>query len=143
LDRTISSNQNTSNSLLRMARGSDQRISMDDTNSHRELQFTSLSSKLKIKDDLICECLHICNQNFDKRKPYHSVQVSEDNWMVWNFYQKKIPMDENIEGMVPKFLNVYNVCLKQFLDFFFFFGGADFVFLDFLYPIFLNPTLRP
>jgi hypothetical protein len=38
-----SSNQNTSNSLLRMARGSDQRISMYDTNSHRELQFTSLS----------------------------------------------------------------------------------------------------
>jgi hypothetical protein len=36
---------------------------MYDTNSHRELQFTSLSSKLKIKDDLIRECLHICNQN--------------------------------------------------------------------------------
>jgi hypothetical protein len=46
-----SSNHNTSNSLLRIARGSDQRISMYDTNSHRELQFLSLSSKLKIKDD--------------------------------------------------------------------------------------------
>jgi hypothetical protein len=56
-----SSNQNTSNSLLRMTRGSDQRISMYDTKSHRELQFTSLSSKLKIKDDQIHECLHICN----------------------------------------------------------------------------------
>jgi hypothetical protein len=106
------SNQNTSNSLLRMARGSDQRISMYDTNSHRELQFTSLSSKLKIKDDLIRECLHICNQNFDKHKCYHCFQVSEDNWMVWSFYQNKSTMDENIEGVVPKFLNVYNICLK-------------------------------
>ncbi len=111
-----SSNQNTSNSLLRMARGSDRRISMYDTNSHRELQFTSLSSKLKIKDDLIRECLHICNQNFDKCKHYHCVQVSKDKWTVWNFYQNKSTMDENIEGMVPKFLNVYHVCLKQFLQ---------------------------
>jgi hypothetical protein len=113
-----SSNQNTSNSLLRMARGSDQWISMYDPNFHRELQFTSLSSKLKINDELIRECLHICNQNFDKRKCYHCVQVSEDNWMVWNLYQNKSTMDENIEGMVPKFLIVYNVCLnlKQFLQ---------------------------
>jgi hypothetical protein len=85
-----SSNQNTSNCLLRMARGSDQRISMYDTNSHRELQFTSLSSKLKIKDDMIRECLHIYNQNFDKCKPYHCVQVSKDNWMVWIFLPEKI-----------------------------------------------------
>ncbi len=63
-----SSNQNTSNSLLKMARGSDQRNSMFDKNSHRELHFTSLSSKLKTKDDLICECLQMCNQNFDKCK---------------------------------------------------------------------------
>jgi hypothetical protein len=111
-----SSNQNTSNSLLRMARGSDQRISMYDTVSRRELQFTSLSSKLKIKDDLICECLHICNQNFDKCKHYHCVQVSKDNWMVWIFYQNKSTMDENFVGRVPKFLNVYNLCLKQFLQ---------------------------
>jgi hypothetical protein len=100
-----SSNQNTSNSLLRMARGSDQRISMYDTNSHRELQFTSLLSKLKIKDDLIRECLHICNQNFDKHNCYHCVQVSK----VWDFYQNKSTMDENIVGMVPKFLNVYRL----------------------------------
>jgi hypothetical protein len=62
-----SSNMITSNSLLKMARGSDQRISMFDKDSHRELQFTSLSSTLKIKDKLIHECLHICNQNFDKQ----------------------------------------------------------------------------
>jgi hypothetical protein len=111
-----SSNQNISNSLLRMARGSDQRISIYDTSSHRELQLTSLSSKLKIKDDLIRECLHICNQNFDKCKCYHCVQVSEDNWMVWNLYHNKSTMDENIECMVPKFLNVYNVCLKRFIQ---------------------------
>ncbi len=71
--------QNTSKSLLKMARGSDQRISIFDKNSHRELQFTSLSSKLKIKDELICECLQMCNQNFDKRKNYQCVQLSKDN----------------------------------------------------------------
>jgi hypothetical protein len=80
-----SSNQNTSNSLLKMARGSDQRISMFDYNSHGELQFTSLSSKLKIKDELIRVCLQMCNQNFDKCKYYHCVQISKDNWMVWSF----------------------------------------------------------
>jgi hypothetical protein len=111
-----SSNQNTSNSLLKLARGSDQRISMFDKNSHRELQFTSLSSKLKIKDELICECLQMCNQNFDKHKYYHCVQISEDNWMVWNFHQHESTIDDNIEGMVPKFLNVYHVFLKRFLQ---------------------------
>jgi hypothetical protein len=88
---------------------------MFDNVSHKELQFTSLSSKLKIKDELICECLQMCNQNFDKCKYYHCVQISEDNWMVWNFYQRESTIDDRIEEMVPKFLNVYHICLKRFL----------------------------
>jgi hypothetical protein len=42
-----SSNMNTSTSLLRMAKGSDQHIIMFDNEAQRSLQTTSLCSKLK------------------------------------------------------------------------------------------------
>jgi hypothetical protein len=110
-----SSNTNTSTSLLKMARGSNRRITMFDNEARRALQTTSLASKLKIKDTILKECLHICNQNFDKRKYYCCVQCSEDDWMVWNFYYDSSKIENDIEGMVPKFLNVFHVCLKRFL----------------------------
>ena len=81
-----SSNTNTSKSLLKMAKGSNRRITMFDNEAHRELQTTSLASKLIIKDTILKQCLHICNQNFDKKKYFKCVQCSEDDWMVWNFY---------------------------------------------------------
>jgi len=63
-----SSNLNTSTSLLKMARGTNRHITMFDNEAQRALQTTSLASKLEIKDTILRECLHICNQNFDKRK---------------------------------------------------------------------------
>ena len=38
-----------------------------------QLQFTSLASKLDIKDTLIRESLYICNRNFDRRMKLHCV----------------------------------------------------------------------
>jgi len=72
-----SSNTNTSKSLLKMAKGSNRRITMFDNEAHRALQTTSLASKLIIKDTILKQCLHICNQNFDKRKYYKCVQCSD------------------------------------------------------------------
>ena len=110
-----SSNTNTSTSLLKMARGSNRRINMFDNEAQRALQTTSLASKLKIKDTILKECLHICNQNFDKRNYNCCVQCLEDDWMVWNFHYDLSKINNNIEGMVPKFLNVFHVRLKRFL----------------------------
>jgi hypothetical protein len=59
--------------------------------------------------------LHICNQNFDKRKYFKCVQCSEDDWMVWNFYYDPSSIQDNIADMVPRFLNVFHVCLKRLL----------------------------
>ena len=111
-----SSNLNTSNSLIKMARGTNRRITMFDNDAQRALQTTSLSSKLEIKDTILKECLHICNQNFDKRKYYCCVQCSDDDWMVWNFYYDSTTLDDDISGMAPKFLNVFHVRVKRFLS---------------------------
>ena len=35
--------------------------------------------------------------------------------MVWIFYYDLSNLENNIAEMVPKFLNVYHVCLKRFL----------------------------
>jgi len=110
------SNTNTSTSLLKMARGSNRRITNFENEAQRALQTTSLASKLLIKDTILKECLHICNQNFDNRKYQHCVQCSEDDWMVWNFYYDKSKLTDHIAGMVPKFLNVYHVWLKKTLN---------------------------
>ena len=110
-----SSNTNTSKSLLKMAKGTNRRITMFDNESHRALQTTSLASKLIVKDTILKQCLHICNQNFDKRKYYKCVQCSEDDWMVWNFHYDPSSIQDNIDDMVPKFLNVFHVCLKRLL----------------------------
>ena len=122
------SNTNTSTSLLKMARGSNRRITNFENEAQRALQTTSLASKLLIKDTILKECLHICNQNFDNRKYQHCVQCSEDDWMVWNFFYDKSKIIDNIAGMVPKFLNVYHVRLKKTLNITFF--RCDCLFYD-------------
>ncbi len=91
-----SSNTNTSKSLLKMAKGTNRRITMFDNESHWALQKTSLASKLIVKDTILKQCLHICNQNFDKRKYYKCVQCSEDDWMVWNFHYDPSSIQDNI-----------------------------------------------
>ena len=100
-----SSNTNTSTSLLKMAKGSNRRITIFDNGAQQELQTTSLASKL-------IKC----------------VQCSEDDWMVWNFYYDRSNIKDNIADMVPKFLNVFHVCLKRLLGIPFF--RCDCLFYD-------------
>jgi hypothetical protein len=56
---------------------------------HRQLQTSSLSSKLSVCDDIVSECLYICNQNFDQRVHFNCVAVSDDDWMIWNIYDEE------------------------------------------------------
>jgi len=111
-----SSYLNTNTSLLKMARGTNRHITMFDNEAQQALQTTSLASKLEIKETILKECLHVSNQNFDKRKYYCCVQCSDDDWMVWNFYYDSSKIDDDISGMVPKFLNVFHVRVKRFLS---------------------------
>ena len=108
------SNMNTSTSRLKMAKGSNRRVTMFDNEAQRALQMTFLASKMIIKDTILKQCLHICNQNFDKRKYYKCVQCSEDDWMVWNFYYYPSNIKDNIADMVPKismyFMSVLRDC---------------------------------
>jgi len=109
-----SSNLNTSTSLLKMARGTNRRITMFDNEAQRALQTTSRASKLEIKDTILKECLHVCNQNFDKKKYYCCVQCSDDDWMVWNFYYDSSKIDDDISVMAPNFSMYFMSVLKDF-----------------------------
>jgi hypothetical protein len=77
---------NSSKTLMKLARGSKQRITSFENAVHRQLQTSSLSSKLSVCFDIVCECLYICNQNFDQKVHFHCVAISNEDWMFWNFY---------------------------------------------------------
>jgi hypothetical protein len=114
-----SSNTNTSKSLVFMAKGANQRIEAFEKMAHRELQTSSLCSKLVIKDDVTRECLYLYNQNFDRRHDYMCAQCLEDDWMVWNFNRKKYHDSKSSDNnflSVPKFKNVYHVRVKRFMN---------------------------
>ncbi len=70
---------------MKLAKGSNRKIESFLNHSHRQLQTTSLCSKLSIANDIVNECLYICNQNFDHRNDFHCVAMSDDDWMIWNF----------------------------------------------------------
>lgn len=113
------SNTNISKSLMFMAKGSIHRIEEFEKNAHRELQNSSLCSKLVIKDDVTRECLYLCNQNFDRRHDYMCVQCLEDDWMVWHLNHKKSYDSKSSDHnslIVPKFKNVYHVRVKRFMN---------------------------
>ena len=82
--------------------------------TNRQLQFSLLSSKLVVRDELVWECLYMCNQNFDQQQYFHCVAQSDEIWMVWNFYQKKSNKENDMISHVPKFLNVHYVVVKTF-----------------------------
>jgi hypothetical protein len=81
---------NPSNTLMKLAKGSGQRIISFEKEAHRHLQSSSLSSKLTIRDDVVQECLYMCNLNYDQRVHFHCVVISDNDWMLWNCYHKKI-----------------------------------------------------
>jgi hypothetical protein len=92
---------NSSNTLIKPATGSKRRITYFEHATHRQLQSSSLSSKLSVRDDIVRECLYICNQNFDQRVYFNCVTVTDEDWMVWNFYDKERDYTD-ISNQVPK-----------------------------------------
>ncbi len=70
-----------------------------------------MSSKLSVRDDIVSECLYICNQNFDQRVHFSCVAVSDKDWMLWNFYDKECGYTD-ISNQVPKFHDVHHVRVK-------------------------------
>jgi hypothetical protein len=77
-----------------------------------------LSSKLSIANDIVNECVYICNQNFDHRNDFHCVAMSDDDWMLWNFDNKTIDLNV-ISNHIPQFLDVYHVRVTRLHDQFF------------------------
>ncbi len=74
---------------MKLATGSKQRITLFENAALQQLQTSSLSLKLSVCDDIVNECLYICNQNFDQRVHVLCVAVSDENWILWNFYDKE------------------------------------------------------
>ncbi len=67
-----------------------------------------------MRDEIVKECLYMCNQNFGWQRYFHCVARPDDILMVWNFRQKKTNEDNDIIAHVPKFLNVHHVIVKTF-----------------------------
>ena len=106
---------NSSNTLMKIATGSKWRITSFENAAWQQLQTSSLSSKLKVCDDIVSECLYICNQNFDQRVHFNCVTVSEEDWMLWNFYDKERDYTD-ISKQVPKFHDMHHVQVKTLLE---------------------------
>jgi hypothetical protein len=70
---------------------------------------------LSVHDDIVSECIYICNQNCDPRVHFNCVAVSDEDWMHWNFYDKERD-DTDISNQVPKFHDVHHVWVKTFLE---------------------------
>jgi hypothetical protein len=81
---------NSSNTLMKLAKGSKRRITSFKNAAQRQLQTSSLSSKLSVCDDNVSECLYICNQNFDQRVHFNCMAVSNEDWMLWIFMIKNM-----------------------------------------------------
>jgi hypothetical protein len=87
---------------MKIATGSKERITSFEHAAHQQLQTSSLSSKLSVCDDIVSECLYICNQNFDRRVHFNCVAVSDEEWMLWYFYE----IDVITQIFLTKCLNI-------------------------------------
>jgi hypothetical protein len=85
---------------MKLAKGSKRRITSFENAARRQLQTSSLSYKLSVCDDVDSECLYICNQNFDQRVHFNCVAVSDEDWMIWDFYDKEYDYMD-ISNQVP------------------------------------------
>jgi hypothetical protein len=106
---------NSSNTLMKLATGSKWRITSFENAAQQKLQTSSLSSKLSVCDDIVNECLYICNQNFDQRVHFNCMAVSDKYWILWNFYDKEGDYTD-ISKQVPKFHDVHHVRVKTLLE---------------------------
>ncbi len=100
---------------MKLAKESKQRITSLENAAHRQLQTSSLSSKLRVCDDIVSECLYMCNQNFDQIGHFNCMAVSDEDWMLWNFYDKEHGYAD-ITNQVPKFHNVHHIWVKTFSE---------------------------
>ncbi len=89
---------NSSNTLMKLATGSKQRITSFENAAQQQF-----------------ECLYICNQNFDQRVHFNCVAVSDENWILWNFYERERDYTD-ISKQVPKFHDVHHVWVKTLLE---------------------------
>jgi hypothetical protein len=103
---------NSSNTLIKLATGNKRRITYFEHAAHRQLQSSSLSLKLRVHDDIVSEYLYICNQNFDQRVYFNCVAVSDEDLMVWNFYDKERDYTD-ISNQVSEYHDVHHVWVKQ------------------------------
>ena len=110
------SNNHISTTMVNLACGSNRRIQSFINEAERELQYSSLCSKLFVKDDINRNCLYLCNQNYDNRRHFHLVQSDDCNWIVWNFYEKECVHDDDDDAstMIPRFLEVFHVGIRIF-----------------------------
>ncbi len=99
---------------MKLAKGSKHQILAFENKANRQLQFSLLSSKLVVRDEIFQECLYMCHQNFDRQKYFHCVARLNDISMVWKFHQKKSNEDNYIIAHVPNFLNIHHVVVKTF-----------------------------
>jgi hypothetical protein len=70
---------------------------------------------LGYNSNIVSECLYICNQNFDRRVHFNCVAVSDEDWMLWNFYEKECDYTD-ISNQVPKYHDVHHVRVRSFLE---------------------------
>ena len=104
-----------SKTFLKLSKGSNRRIDSFLNHAHRQLQSTNLSSKLSISNHVVNECVYICNQNFDHRNSFHCIALSDDDWMIWNFEDRKFDTTD-ISHYIPKFLDVFHVRVTKVCD---------------------------
>jgi hypothetical protein len=100
---------------MKLAKGSKWRINSFENAAYGQLQTSSLSSKLSVHDDIVSDCQYICNQNFDQRVHFNCVVVSDEDWMLWNLYDKEHDYTD-ISNQVPKFHDVRHVQVKTFSE---------------------------
>ncbi len=74
---------------MKLTKGSKRRIISFENAAHRQLQMSSLSSKLSVCNDIISECLYIFNQHYDQRVHFHCVAISDKDWMLFVFFMIK------------------------------------------------------
>ena len=70
---------------------------------------------MNVCDDIVSECLYIYNQNFDRRVHFNCVDVSDGDWMLWNFYEKECDYTD-ISNQVPKYHDVHHVWVRSFSE---------------------------
>ncbi len=115
LTHDIAFYSNSSYMLMKLVTGSKWRITSFENAAHWQLQTFSLSSKLSVCDDIVSKCFYICNQNFDQRVHFNCVAVSDEDCMLWNFYDKEHDYMD-ISNQMPKFHDVHHVWVKTFLE---------------------------